>query len=185
MNRFAVALCAGLVVAGLAACGNDTDEQKVGAAAPTVVTSTVAPQETGKREDVGDTASVTNPDGSPLLNVSVDRFVDTSCDQPAAAPTAANGRFVAVQLSVHTFDDPQNRLPGIALDKGWSYVSADGKTVLPANTSAARTCHHEDVALSARHSYSTAVVLDVPPDADGDHVNFDVAGTHWEWPLGN
>jgi hypothetical protein len=181
VNRFAAALCASLALAGLAACSDGTDAQPVGAARPSVVPSTVAPT-TGVHKDLGDKALVLNPDGSPLFDITLDRFVDTSCDQ---ATTAVNGRFTAVQLTVHTFDDPQNRLPGVKVDQGWRYLSADGKTILPANTPAARTCHHEDVALSARHSYSTAVVLDVPPDADDDRVSLDVADTHWEWQLGN
>lgn len=179
MSRLAAIVCAGLAFTGLAACSS-TDEQTVGDSRPTVVTSTVAPTPDA-REDVGDKVTVKNPDGSPLLDVTLDRVVDTACDQPT---TAINGRFVAVHLTVHTFDDPQNRLPGTALDKGWSYLGADGK-VLRASTPAAAQCHHEDVALSARHSYSTAVVLDVPADVADDRVALDVADTHWEWPIGN
>ena len=187
MNRLPAVLYTGLALASLAACGTSNDSQPVGADKPTVVASTAAPDDEAATElqDIGDKVTVTNPDGSPLLEISLDRFVDTSCDQPASAPTAVNGRFTAAQLTVHTFDDPQNRLPGINLTQGWSYLAAEGARPLPASTPAAAACHHETLALSAQHSYSAAVVLDVPPDASDDRATLDVADTHWEWPVGN
>lgn len=184
MTRFAVAILAVVAFAGVTACGNNDDgpdAQPVGAARPTVIPSTVSPAPSPYK-GVGDKVWVINQDGSPLLDLTVDRFQDTTCDQPTQ-PT--NGRFVTANLTVHTYDDPQNRLPGIALDKDWRYVGDDRKTVLPANTPAAYACHHEDGTLAAKKSYSAAVILDVPDDASGDLVSFDVADTHWEWELDN
>lgn len=188
MNRFArlgATSFAAMTLAGLAACSDGSDAQTVDSARPTVVTSTVTPSPDMREDaqkDLGSKATVVNTDGSPLLDVSLDRFVNTTCDQQAAQTQPTNGRFVTVNLTVTTYDDPQGRLPGIELDKGWSHLAGDGK-VLPANTSAAQTCHHEDLGLVGRKSYSTAVVLDVPADAPDDWVAYDVAGTHWEWKL--
>jgi hypothetical protein len=184
MTRFAVAILAAVAFVGVAACGNNDDEpdaQAVGAGHPTVVPSTMEAAPSPQRA-VGDKVWVINQDGSPLLDLTVDHFQNTTCDQPTQ-PT--NGRFVTANLTVHTYDDPQNRLPGVVLDEDWRYVGDDGKTVLPANTPAARACHHEDGTLAAKKSYSAAVILDVPDDAAGDAVSFDVADTHWEWELDN
>lgn len=182
MTRFAVAALAALSLMSLAACGNNDDEpdaQAVGAGHPTVVPSTMEAAPSPQR-GVGDKVWVINQDGSPLLDLTVDRFQNTTCDTPTQP---VNGRFVTANITVHTYEDPQNRLPGIALDKGWRYVGDDKDTVLPANTPAAYSCHHEDGTLAAKKSYSTAVVLDVPQDSDGDAVALDVAETHWEWKL--
>lgn len=169
-----------VVLASLTACGHD--DQTVGESRPTVVTSTAAPDTAGDKQGLQDTVTVDNQDGSPLLDFSLDRYVNTTCDAQAAQTQPSNGRFVTLNLSVTTHNDPQNQLPGIELNQGWTYLGEDGKAA-PANTPAAQACHHEDLGLVPNQSYSTAVVLDVPADTPNDRVAYDVAGTHWEWDL--
>jgi hypothetical protein len=178
--RIAAASLAAVSFVGLAACGHD--DQTVGESRPTEGASTAVPDSSRDTQGLGDTVTVDNQDGSSLLDFSLDRVVNTTCDQQAAQTQPTNGRFVTLNLSVATHNDPQGHLPGVELNQGWTYLGEDGK-VLQANTPAAQTCHHEDLGLVPNRSYSTAVVLDVPADAPDDRVAYDVAGTHWEWKL--
>ncbi len=182
MNRLVAASCAALALAGLAACGHD--DQKVGESRPSASPSTtVVPGDTATdKQGLGDTLTIDNQDGSPLLDFSLDRYVNTTCDAAAAQVTPSNGRFVTLNLSVVTHNDPQGQLPSTELNQGWTYLREDGKPVA-ANTPAAQACHNEDLGLVPNQSYSTAVVLDVPADTPKDRVAYDVAGTHWEWDL--
>ena len=121
-------------------------------------------------------------DGSTLLTFTVDEIAAAQC-KSGAFGKKAQGRYISVDMTIHTKDDPQNVLPLTSLSTGWEHVTADG-VATEASTLDAAICGSEYKDLGPNRTYHQTVVLDVPKDNAGGVITLRVgAGQGWEWKL--
>jgi hypothetical protein len=128
----------------------------------------------------GEAASVLGPAGEPVVEFVAGEPGPAECNMFAGDP--ANGRFIALPMSVRTYDDPNDILVLTTFSSPWEFVGADGRSV-EVSTPAAATCAYEAPAqLGPNRTYEFSVVLDVPAEPGVLVLRSLTDRGGWEWP---
>lgn len=128
----------------------------------------------------GQTASVLNPTGEPVVEFVAGEPVTAQCNPFADDPT--NGRFIAVPMSVRTYDDPNDTLVFTSLGSPWEFVGTDGRSVEISTPTAAMCAYEVPAQLGPNRTYEFSVVLDVPAEPGVLVLRSPSDSGGWEWP---
>lgn len=128
----------------------------------------------------GEPASVLSPTGEPVVEFVAGEPGPAQCNAFAGDPE--NGRFIALPMSVRTYDDPHDILILTTFSSPWEFVGPGGRSV-EVSTSAAAMCAYEAPAqLGPNRTYEFSVVLDVPAEPGVLVLRSLADRGGWEWP---
>ncbi len=117
---------------------------------------------------LGETAILTNADGSTLVTWSIDEIdSDLKCTEEYHTKTAENGNLIGVKLTLETHDLQESYFSLSPYD--WSYIGPDGITLTDLGTIATYGCVSDGEEmhtgeLQPGQKYVGTVVLDVTTD---------------------